>query len=111
MKDELFQELKPGLSSYAEDPQAGAESVKKLLSRAKVFIPQENWATTPVSLKATAGLRLLPKAKADAILEAVSNVIKTSGFHAMEDSVGIMDGVDEGIFSWFTVNFLLGTHT
>lgn len=36
-------------------------------------------------------------------------MIKNSGFHATEDSVGIMDGVDEGIFSWFTVNFLLGT--
>ncbi|XP_021944205.1 ectonucleoside triphosphate diphosphohydrolase 5 isoform X3 [Folsomia candida] len=107
LKDELFHEVKPGLSSYSDDPQAGADSVKQLLSRAKIFIPQEHWAKTPVSLKATAGLRLLPKAKADAILEAVSNVIKSIGFHATEDSVGIMDGVDEGIFSWFTVNFLL----
>lgn len=72
LKDELFQELKPGLSSYAEDPQAGAESVKKLLGRAKAFIPQDKWASTPIALKATAGLRLLPKEKADAILEAVS---------------------------------------
>jgi ectonucleoside triphosphate diphosphohydrolase 5/6 len=38
----------------------------------------------------------------------VSEVINNSGFAATADSVGIMDGVDEGIFSWFTVNFLLG---
>lgn len=23
-------------------------------------------------------------------------------------SVSIMDGIDEGLFSWFTINFLLG---
>lgn len=108
LKNELFQEVKPGLSSYAENPEAGAESVKQLLAKAKVFIPQDKWASTPIALKATAGLRLLPKDKADAILNAVSNVIRSSGFHATDSSVGIMDGVDEGIFSWFTVNFLLG---
>lgn len=30
-----------------------------------------------------------------------------SPFLTLPDSVSIMDGVDEGIFSWFTVNFLL----
>lgn len=35
-------------------------------------------------------------------------MIQESGFHAVDNAVGIMDGVDEGIFSWFTVNFLLG---
>lgn len=71
LRDELFQEIKPGLSSYAEDPQAGAESVKMLLAKAKMFIPNDKWASTPIALKATAGLRVLPKEKADAILESV----------------------------------------
>jgi ectonucleoside triphosphate diphosphohydrolase 5/6 len=78
-----------------------------LLEKAKAFIPKEEWSSTPISLKATAGLRLLPKEKADGILEAVTSLINKSGFRTTADSVGIMDGVDEGIFSWFTVNFLL----
>lgn len=41
----------------------------------------------------------------------MSDVIHSSGFLTNLDSVGIMDGVDEGIFSWFTVNFLLGKNT
>lgn len=53
LKDELFQEVKPGLSSYADDPKAAAESVQKLLAKAKIFIPQEYWAATPIALKAT----------------------------------------------------------
>lgn len=107
LKNELFEEIKPGLSSYVENPIEAAKSVERLLTKVKTFVPREAWSSTPISLKATAGLRLLPQKNADAILAAVSEVIANSGFLANQDSVGIMDGVDEGIYSWFTVNFLL----
>lgn len=63
-------------------------------------------STTPIALKATAGLRLLGQKHAEKLLYVVRKVLENSGFLADEDSVGIMDGTDEGIFSWFTVNFL-----
>ena len=44
-----------GLSSYAEDPKSAAKSISKLLQTAKEHIPQEQWAHTPITLKATAG--------------------------------------------------------
>lgn len=72
LKNGIFHEVKPGLSSYADNPKVGAESLIPLLDQAKQFIPQDAWSSTPISLKATAGLRLLPKEKADAILAAVS---------------------------------------
>lgn len=59
-------------------------------------------------MKATAGLRLLPEKNADAILNEAKKLFTSSGFHVTDNSVSIMDGVDEGLFSWFTVNFLLG---
>lgn len=34
--------------------------------------------------------------------------MQASEFLTNEHSVGIMDGRDEGIFSWFTVNYLMG---
>jgi ectonucleoside triphosphate diphosphohydrolase 5/6 len=107
LKSQLFEEIKPGLSSYADNPDEGAKRLNGLIQKARDYIPKDKWASTPITLKATAGLRLLPKAKADAILDAVSETIRTSGFKPIENAVGIMDGVDEGIFSWFTVNFLL----
>lgn len=58
-------------------------------------------------LKATAGLRLLPGDESKKLLEAVSDLFKKSPFKTNNNSVTIMDGVDEGIYSWFTVNFLL----
>lgn len=51
-----------------------AESLKGMLDRAKSSIPQSMWSKTPLALKATAGLRLLPTERAAALL---NKVIKT----------------------------------
>ncbi|XP_032575157.1 ectonucleoside triphosphate diphosphohydrolase 5 isoform X1 [Drosophila sechellia] len=106
--EELFRERKPGLSSFADNPAEGAHSIKLLLDEARAFIPKEHWSSTPLVLKATAGLRLLPASKAENILNAVRDLFAKSEFSVDMDAVEIMDGTDEGIFSWFTVNFLLG---
>ncbi|KAJ8922634.1 hypothetical protein NQ315_007666 [Exocentrus adspersus] len=104
---ELFEYTKPGLSSFAKDPQKGVATLQGLLEKAKDEIPQEYWSKTPLILKATAGLRLLPANQAEGLLQSVKDYFKTVPFLTNDASVEIMDGVDEGIFSWFTVNFLL----
>lgn len=50
---------------------------------------------------------LLP-AEAENLLNEVRDEFLRSGFLVKDDAVEIMDGVDEGIYSWFTINFLLG---
>lgn len=110
LDNELFRELKPGLSSLT--PEIGVEQISKLLDEAKHFIPSVYWSSTPLALKATAGLRLLGSSQSDAILEAIRELFVRSGFSVdSEHSVEIMDGTDEGIFSWFTVNYLSGRLT
>ncbi|XP_076273539.1 ectonucleoside triphosphate diphosphohydrolase NTPase [Rhynchophorus ferrugineus] len=104
---ELFEYNKPGLSSFAKEPQKGADKIEVLLEKAKKEIPQEYWAKTPLILKATAGLRLLPAEQAESLLNAIRDLFKKTPFLTDDDSIEIMDGTDEGIFSWFTVNFLL----
>ncbi|XP_058448573.1 ectonucleoside triphosphate diphosphohydrolase 5 isoform X2 [Malaya genurostris] len=105
---ELFRHSKPGLSAFADKPEEGAATIEKLLQEAKNVIPKDKWKDTPLVLKATAGLRLLSPEQAEGLLQACKELFKTSGFLANEESVEIMDGTDEGIFSWFTLNFLLG---
>ncbi|KAM3919474.1 nucleoside diphosphate phosphatase ENTPD5 [Leptodactylus fuscus] len=105
---EIFESVKPGLSAFAEQPAKGAESVRSLLHLAQDNIPSTHWKKTPLILKATAGLRLLPEHQAEALLLEVRKVFSSSPFLVPENSVSILDGTDEGIFAWITVNFLTG---
>jgi len=106
LDDELWQEVKPGLSSFASNPEAGADTITTLLSLAQGRIPADRWSTAPVTLKATAGLRLLPADQSEALITAVQKRMDMSGFD--NRGVGIMNELDEGVFGWMTVNYLLG---
>lgn len=99
--------MKPGLSAYDKEPSVGAAKLTYLFDKAKGVIPQSAWGATPIVVKATAGLRLLGTDQAEAILEAVRVELSKSRFLVPKNAVEIMDGTDEGIFSWFTINFLL----
>lgn len=106
--NEVFESVKPGLSAYVDDPEKGAETVRGLLNVAKEAIPSTHWYTTPVVLKATAGLRLLPKQKAQALLLEIKELFDDSPFLVPDDCVSIMNGTYEGILAWITINFLTG---
>lgn len=88
----------------------GVATIANLLEKAKKEIPQQYWSRTPLTFKATAGLRMLPPNESKKLLDSVVDFIKKTPFLTHEDSVEIMDGTDEGIFSWFTVNYLLGKY-
>jgi len=103
--DELWEQSKPGLSSYAGDPAEGAASITSLLELAKARIPQAAWASTPVFVAATAGLRLLPADQSEALIDAIKKTLHTSVF--IDRGVDILSELDEGVFGWVTVNYLL----
>ncbi|EPY80883.1 glycogen phosphorylase, brain form [Camelus ferus] len=75
---------------------------------AKQDIPSGLWQATPLVLRATAGLRLLPGEKAQKLLQKVKEVFEASPFLVGTDCVSIMNGTDEGVSAWITVNFLTG---
>ncbi|GAA6097910.1 ectonucleoside triphosphate diphosphohydrolase 5 [Tachysurus ichikawai] len=106
--NEMFQSVKPGLSAYADMPEKARDSVRQLLEVAKSTVPHVEWKQTPVMLKATAGLRMLPPAKAHALLQEVQDVFDDSPFYVPADSVSILSGTSEGVLAWVTVNFLTG---
>uniref|UniRef100_A0A9L0SLV1 Ectonucleoside triphosphate diphosphohydrolase 6 n=1 Tax=Equus caballus TaxID=9796 RepID=A0A9L0SLV1_HORSE len=83
--------------------------IQELLDVAKQDIPFDFWKATPLVLKATAGLRLLPGEKAQKLLEKVKEVFKASPFLVGDDCVSIMNGTDEGVSAWITINFLTGS--
>ncbi|GBC09083.1 hypothetical protein RclHR1_00860021 [Rhizophagus clarus] len=109
LEDEIFAHIEPGLSSYGDNPEAAAKSLNVLMEVALKNVPKELQHCTPVAVKATAGLRLLGLKKSERILEAVREHLEINyPFPIIEkDGVVIMDGKDEGVYAWITVNYLL----
>ncbi|KAM3603566.1 uncharacterized protein V6R79_025010 [Siganus canaliculatus] len=108
LDNEMFHSVKPGLSAYADSPEMAGHTVRMLLKVAKKTVPRLEWKRTPVVLRATAGLRLLPADKASALLEQVQNVFDESPFLVPDNSVSIMNGTNEGVLAWVSLNFLTG---
>lgn len=105
---EDFLPVRPGLSSFKDDPAKAAESLEPLLQRARTLVPKTQHSQTPVFLRATAGLRLVGESVANEILEKVQTKLKSSGFRFDDSSwAAILGGSDEGIYSWITVNYLM----
>lgn len=87
MRDNQTWKVKPGLSQFAQQDDlqgpiaydlAGLvasgcrENIERLVGFAKSFVPVDRRKDTPVLLKATAGLRAVPEAKAAAVLQTVA---------------------------------------
>src|SRR5262249_14136382 len=98
LESEVFEFINPGLSAFADDPAAAARSLNPLLNVALDHVPRSLHRCTPVTVKATAGLRLLGAAESDRILDAVYHHLRTNYPFSMEgpEDVAIMDGKDEG---------------
>ncbi|CAM8910571.1 unnamed protein product [Rhodiola kirilowii] len=106
---ELFEQLKPGLSAYPNDPNRAAESLLPLLEKAQSVVPPELRSETAVRVGATAGLRALGTVASDNILQAVRNLLKErSSLKSLADWVTVLDGSQEGSYEWVTINYLLG---
>ena len=61
-------------------------------------VPKAMHGRTPVDVKATPGLRLLPGSQWADILHAVEGSIRSYPFQLQEkDGVVVMDGKDEGV--------------
>ena len=110
LESEVFEHTEPGLSSFKDDAEGAARSLDGLLHIALDTVPEALQSSTPVAVKATAGLRLLGPALADAILRAVHRRLESEYPFSLpdRDAVVIMDGKDEGVYAWITTNYLLG---
>ncbi|KAI3738591.1 hypothetical protein L2E82_28628 [Cichorium intybus] len=105
---ELFVQLKPGLSAYAKDPKAAADSLLPLLQKAENAVPQNKRQNTPVKVGATAGLRQLGDEASERILQSVKDLLKAkSSFKSDNNWVTVLDGTQEGAYQWVTINYLL----
>lgn len=108
--NETFDLTRPGLShkDFISNFKLGAQSLDPLLKKALDVIPPKLRKRTPLSLKATAGLRLIGSPQlTQNYMRYLHNYLKTNYPFKIKD-VDIMDGQDEAVYAWVTTNYLLG---
>lgn len=101
--------VKPGLSTFADKPSEAGASLADLVSFLKEQVPEKDWDVTPIWLKATAGLRMLPSEKSEAILDSVRAFLsdkKASPFLFRASWAKVIPGNEEGGFGWIAFNYL-----
>jgi Golgi nucleoside diphosphatase len=101
--------ITPGLSSFANNPQDAGLSLAGLIDFMKEQVPEADWSVTPIWLKATAGLRILPSSQSEAILDSVRKFLlnsKNSPFYFRYSFARIIPGTEEGGFGWIAFNYL-----
>ena len=111
LKNEIFLERKPGLSSFADQEFKAAEQIDDLLQTAEKEVSRFKHRSTPLVLRATAGLRLLNESKQKRLLDTVAKTFGKYGFYRPKSDIAIMDEIEEGIDAWLTLVYLKGKRT
>jgi len=108
IEDILSEKITPGLSSFKDQPEKAGSSLKTLLDKAgaQLAVRHINPHTVSISILATAGMRLLPTDKAQAILEAV-RVYLQQHYDFPITEVAVIPEKMEGVYGWLDVNYLL----
>ena len=98
--------VKPGLSSFASDPEGAGESLRPLYEFARSLVPDAYVARTPIVLMATAGLRSVPDRGArDAILRSCRASLARSPFLFRDAWAEVIAGSKEGLYAWVAANY------
>ncbi|KEG13941.1 putative nucleoside diphosphatase [Trypanosoma grayi] len=107
LERETFNSTRPGLSSLAnDDPGRVAELLHPLMETALQTVPPQYRSCTRVTLKATAGLRLLDSNKGELLLHEARSHLRQHPF--VLGPVSIISGEEEGVAAWLSVSYLLG---
>ncbi|KAK6637798.1 hypothetical protein RUM44_008220 [Polyplax serrata] len=101
-------EVVPPLHTFASNPSGSVKSLQELMEKAKAAVPANEWSKTSIILMATTGVSALHQSQQKELLGVVKQFIMSSGFSAEEDCITVLDGNDEGILEWFTINLILG---
>lgn len=104
--------IKPGVSTYGEEPTAvGPDHLKGLIDHALDIIPKDQIEDTPIFLMATAGMRLLPKIQQSALTREICSYLRGNTHFSLPDCdlhIQVIPGETEGLYGWIATNYLLG---
>jgi len=97
------------IATFADKPWNATDYLHPLLDYASSHVPKSKHRETPVFILATAGMRMIPKQKQNAILDDLRvNIPKRYNFHLSPSQVEVISGKQEGIYLWIAINYILG---
>ena len=109
---EVGPKVKPGLSTFKTHPSDLKDFIKPLFIEAQNLVPQAQWASTPVHIKATAGMRLVTPEQERVIYDTIFAFLSTSPdvcpFSVSRGDLRTIDGKEEGYFGALSANYLSG---
>ncbi len=103
--------INAGLSTFGSNTAGIANYLKPLTDYALAQIPTKAQSTTPLYLKATAGMRALPETQRNNVMTTVRSIFRELPFMFNDDWASIISGSEEGAFNWIAANYLLGKLT
>ncbi|XP_033125554.1 ectonucleoside triphosphate diphosphohydrolase 4-like [Anneissia japonica] len=108
-RNPVVKKIKPGLSTFKNNPEDSSEYIKPLLEFAASHIPKKKHVETQLYILATAGMRMLPESQQKAILDDLQrDVPKDFDFLFSDTHFEVISGKQEGVYAWIGINYVLG---
>ena len=106
--------VQPGIANFAASPSKIRDHLNRLLQAALMTLKQEShlWRTYSIYFMATGGMRQLPFADRESIMEEVRGLLTNRSFcpfHFERRFARTISGEEEAVFSWLAVNYLFKT--
>ncbi|KAI7745782.1 hypothetical protein M8C21_010612, partial [Ambrosia artemisiifolia] len=98
-------ETEPGFDKLVHNVTGLTQAINPLLGWAEKQIPKHAHETTSLFLYATAGVRRLPTADSDWILNNAWSIMKKSSFVCKREWVKIISGTEEAYYGWIALNY------
>nr|GEY35350.1 probable apyrase 7 [Tanacetum cinerariifolium] len=98
-------ETEPGLAKLVHNLTGLSLAINPLLGWAEKQIPKHSHKTTSLFLYATAGVRRLPTADSDWLLNNAWSIIKNSSFLCEREWVKTISGIEEAYYGWIALNY------
>lgn len=110
--EELYSKrINPALASFYGDAEGLREYLSKLVSFAEERISSDLHAETAISLKATAGLRVIPLDEQKWIMREVHNILQNSNFSFSPAESRVLTGGEEALFGLLATNIAFSNLT
>ncbi|EAY18717.1 hypothetical protein TVAG_063220 [Trichomonas vaginalis G3] len=105
----LKKKIKIRLADSAKKPELVEEIFKPICEFAEKYVPAKLYSSTPMYVFATAGMRLLGNNQQNQVCDQVYGFIsKNYKFKISRQNIRVINGVEEGVYGWLSVNLLLG---